>query len=360
MFVITLIILLFSLLLLLIGFLLFFSLSRISEETLTESTLLNFSIIIAAKNEANIIQALLSSLDQLNYPQDKFEIIIVNDNSTDDTAEIISSYASKNNNLKLIRSDSSNIGKKSALTIGINNATFENLIITDADCTVQPKWLKYFSQKLNSCDIVFGVAPLNQNSGIINKIICFESLRSHLLIFGFANIGLPYSASARSFAFKKSVFNKLDGYNGTNETLSGDDDLFLREAIKHKLSIKFITTNQAFVYSEPKKSLNDYFKQKARHTSTSHHYLLRHKIILTLWHTANILCLFSFLLSFLSSIFVLPIIIKMLVDYLITNSFQEKFGYKFNTFELFVLPLTYEVFIIINFINSFRFKKRWS
>ncbi len=97
-------------------------------------------------------------------------------------------------------------------------------------------------------------------------------------------LNVPYSAAARSFAFRKTSFERLGGYGKTTETLSGDDDLLLREAVKRKMLIGTVIEPDAFVFSAAPKSFEDYFKQKKRHLQTSFHYLLKQKMFLGFWH----------------------------------------------------------------------------
>ncbi len=93
------------------------------------------SLIIAAKNEEQNIYSLIDSLEKLNYPNENFEVIFVDDNSTDKTAELIQSRISNKNNYTLITADNKTIaGKKGALKIGIENAKNNFIVITDADC----------------------------------------------------------------------------------------------------------------------------------------------------------------------------------------------------------------------------------
>jgi biofilm PGA synthesis N-glycosyltransferase PgaC len=351
-----------SLVYLVMSAVIYYSLSNLKQESYESEDKLRFSILIAAKNEASNLSRLFKSIKSLNYKKELYEIIMIDDNSSDDTFDLAKKFESEIENFQVIKTQKYDTisGKKAALTTGINSAQYENIAITDADCELPSDWLNAANRKLTKFDIVFGVAPLKQSNAVINKIASFENLKAHMLVFAMANLNQPYSAAARNIFFKKKVMDNIGGYQSVNETLGGDDDLLIREAVKRKMKVGFITANESFVYSQTEATLSSYLKQKARHTSTSHHYLLKHKLLLGTWHLSNLLCLFSFLFSVISSIFVLPLIIKILVDYLITNSFQNKFGYKFSPLEIIILNIINEIFIVINFINSFRFKRRWN
>ncbi len=348
-------------LLLVLSLVFYFVLGRLPDDKCSGSKHGGISIVIAAKNESANLDKLFTSLNKINFPADKYEAILVDDNSTDVTFSKAESLCNGVDNIHVMKSAifDNLTGKRAALTTGIDNARFENIIITDADCVVHPNWLKCFSIQFDKYDILFGPAPLNYTSNIAGKISAVENLKNHMLVFTMTKLGLPYSSAARNLGFKKSVFNKLGGYSNTVDSLSGDDDLLLRESIKARCKIGMVTSSDAFVYSEAKQNFSEYLNQRARHTSASHHYLPGRKFVLGVWHILNLIILFSFLLSPFNSIFVLPIFIKLIVDYLVTNSYQYKFGYDFSPVELVLLPLAVELLTPVHFFNSFRFKKRW-
>ena len=320
------------------------------------------SIISAARNEAEKIESLIKSLNKLDYSRDDFEVILVNDHSSDDTFETIKRSIIGIDNFKVYQNENDkSLAKKGALSFGISKAKFPFIMITDADCKPGTGWLKAFSNKFSEgFDFVFGIAPVNLNNSFINNIAAFENLKSSILTFAMANIGLSYSAAARSFGFSKESYNKIEGYKNTFETLSGDDDLLLREAVKYKMNIGMVTDKEAFVYSSPKDNFKDYLTQKARHTKTSIHYLLRQKIILGFWHLLNLIFLISPILIFINFYFIILFLIKFLSDEIITLSFQKRFGYNFNFVRIFFTQIIYESLIVINFFNALFRKDKWN
>ncbi|MFH1197608.1 MAG: glycosyltransferase [bacterium] len=321
---------------------------------------LKISVVIAAKNEERNIPGLISSLKNIDYSMDLFEVIIVDDNSTDNTFTSLAGSISQNENIKYFRLPKENAaGKKNALTFGISKSSHDCILITDADCNPSPGWIKSFAKKFyDGNELVFGVAPYRQSKGILNKIICFENLRAHILTFGAAKTGFAYSGAARSLGFRKEFFIKIGGYAATNELKSGDDDLLIREVIRNKLKIGVVADESAFVFTESKSVISEYFSQKSRHTSTSNYYLFRHKLFLSVWHFSNILIIFSPLLLWFSyySFFILAA--KLLMDFLIVLILQKKFSYAFKIHEILLLQITYELLLIVHYINSIHGKKR--
>lgn len=322
---------------------------------------IKISIVVAAKNEEKNITALINSVYANRISQEDFEVIVVDDNSTDRTSEKVNALSEKFNSLKLI-SPAAKIyrGKKGALAAGINESKFDYIMITDADCVVSEKWIETFAKDFaKGADFIFGNAPLIKQNGFVNTLSCFENLRSSILTFSAAKLGMPYSAAARSFGFKKSAFEKVKGYENTTETLSGDDDLLLREAVKAKMKINSIIEPDAFVFSETKKTFREYLVQKSRHTKTSIHYLFRSQLILGLWHITNLLLMLSLFLIPFNPYYGIFFILKLLFDVIVVLSLQKKFGYAFNFLEIVFLQPVYEVMLIINFFAGIILPDKW-
>lgn len=322
---------------------------------------LKFSVIVAAKNEEKNLPYLIDALKKQNYPENLFEVIIVDDNSKDNTFEIGAELISGLNHFSIYKvSDKKYPGKKGALQYGIEKAVNPFILITDADCQPEIKWINAFSNKFEiGNDFLLGAAPFSETKSLINRIACFENLRAHLLTFTAAKSNLPYSAAARSFGFRKKSFEKIKSYSNTLETLSGDDDLLLREAVKHKMRIGIVAEGNSLVISETPDSFRDYLKQKARHTSTSIHYKLTHKIFLGVWHLINLVMLLSPILIFIDNKFLILFLLKLFGDINLVVSTKKFFNYKFNLFEIIFYQIIYEILIVVNFFNSFFRKVEW-
>lgn len=320
---------------------------------------MKISVVIALKNEEENISTLVKSIEEQEYPKENYEVIFVNDNSTDNTQSALDNLVKNHSDFSvIIASGKSFPGKKGALAVGIEKANNPYILITDADCIFEKQWLKSFAQKFEEgYDFVFGVVNIFQEKSNANQIAGFENLRTSILTFGLAGMGLPYSSSGASFGFRKEPFEKIGGYKNTTETLSGDDDLLIREAVKSKMKIGVVTNIQSFVHTISLDNLKSYFKQKARHTSTSNHYLLKHKIILAFWHLMNLFFILSPILSYINLLFLLPFLTKILIDVLMIIIFRKKFGYNFGIFQIIYLQVEYELFLIVHYLSA-TFKKK--
>ena len=235
----------------------------------------NISVIVCAKNESENIQKHLPLLLDQNYPN--YEIVLIDDASTDDTLDNFEDYERKHKNVKLVKVVNNETfwgNKKYALTLGIKASSYENLLFIDADTFPNSKnWIT----EMSSCfddqkSIVLGYGGYTKEEGsFINKLIRFDTVLTALQYFSWAKIGKPYMGVGRNLAYKKATFFEMNGFINHIKIRSGDDDLFINEA-GNKLNTTFIDTPDSFTYSYPKTNFKDWFVQKRRHVSTSEHY----------------------------------------------------------------------------------------
>lgn len=322
---------------------------------------LYLSVVVAFKDEETNLAQLISAIDEQVYPKDKFEVILVDDGSRDNSFQKAIDLTKTEKNYKVIKAENKKYaGKRGALDSGISRAKHPYIVITDADCIPAKNWLLGYSEKfIQQNEFIFGSAPFVQEASMINRISCFENLRSTILTFVSAKLGIPYSAAARNMGFEKAAFDKLGGFEQTLQTASGDDDLLIREAAKRKLNVGTIDYKDTYVLSYTKNTFNDYLTQKARHTQTSHHYLKINKIFLGFWHSSNILIVLTALLIPFNVLFILPLLIKLLSDFIVVWMTQFKMSYDFKWYYIPFLQVIYEVFLIINFFSSFRKSIPW-
>ncbi len=254
------------------------------------------SVIICARNEEdNLFQNLPKILEQ-DYPD--FEVIVVNDQSVDDSRHIIKAYQKRYPNLRLIELEKNRhrkFGKKIPLTIGIKGAIHEHLVLIDADCYPNSSsWLKKMMRNYQEGkEIVIGYGPYQKEKGLLNKMIRFDATTIAATYLSFANSGRPYMAVGRNMSYSKKQFFEVEGFKKHYHIQSGDDDLFMQDAANRKnVSIEIDT--ESFVYSIPKKTWKAWFRQKQRHFGTAPNYRLINKLFLGIFPMSMILMLISF------------------------------------------------------------------
>ncbi len=199
------------------------------------------SVIITARNEAENILKCLESLDNIDYPEDKLEIIVVDDDSNDSTGEIIDGFIGGRKKFKKLLSSAPQAqlkGKVNALAFAVKTARGEFILTTDADCTVPAGWVRTIvSYYDNNTGAVCGFAKTPASGW-------FEGMQavdlSYLLIIasGNANINKPVSCIGNNMSFRKSAYTKAGGYE--NLPFSVTEDFQLLNAIHGKTNSKVI------------------------------------------------------------------------------------------------------------------------
>ncbi len=243
------------------------------------------SVIICARNEAKNLKQYLPFVLNQKYPN--FEVIIVNDCSSDDSEDILRDFQDKYPNLKVVKIDEHpryKTAKKFAVTLGIKAASNEILIFTDADCKpASENWLFLMaSNYVNpTTEIVLGYSPYQLKNGFLNKLIRFETFQTAINYFSFALVGMPYMGVGRNLSYKKSLFFKGKGFASHMHIQSGDDDLFVNQNASTENTALEIRPD-SHVWSEPKLTWVSYWMQKFRHLGAGKVYKKQHQFNLGL------------------------------------------------------------------------------
>ncbi|MEO8108398.1 MAG: glycosyltransferase [Ginsengibacter sp.] len=244
------------------------------------------SVIICAKDEAgNLVKNLPGSLVQ-KYST-THEVIVVNDNSFDESKYILEEYQRSFKQLQLIelKQEARFIqGKKFPLSIGIKTAKHEIVLLTDADCVPASEvWIEKMQEGYSGgIEIVLGYGALHKKKGFFNKMVRWETFHTALQYLSYARAGVPYMGVGRNLSYKKSVFFRHKGFSSHNNVPGGDDDLFInKSATKNNTNI--VIDKDAFTLSQPPTSWKQWRKQKARHYTTSKYYKAPHKFLLGLY-----------------------------------------------------------------------------
>jgi poly-beta-1,6-N-acetyl-D-glucosamine synthase len=241
------------------------------------------SVVICARNEAHNLRHYLPKILEQDYPN--YEVVLVDDASTDDSATILQELAQRYSHLRIIKvTEKKMMGKKGALAEGIAAAQHRWLLLTDADCyPLSKNWIKGMIAQTNTSEkskIVLGYAPYeNCDNSFLNKFIRFETVWTATQYFSFAIAGMPYMAVGRNYLYDKKLYESVNGFLTHADHPSGDDDLFVNQVITKK-NFSTSLNEQTFMVSRPKTNWNDYFTQKTRHFSTGKRYLLTHQLVL--------------------------------------------------------------------------------
>lgn len=338
-----------------------------------ENTNLPLSVIICAKNEERMLSRNLPSILQQQYEdeahQPKYEVLVVNDNSEDDTSNILR-YLSPGyphfRHIDLKQSALNIPGKKYPLTMGIKSSLNETLVLTDADCHPAGKhWLARISEGFtNGKEIVLGYGAYECKPGLLNKVIRFETFFSALQYLSFALAGIPYMGVGRNLAYKKDLFFKHKGFLSHADLPSGDDDLFINAAAS-RYNTTVVIHPEAITYSEPKTSWGSWFRQKTRHFSTGKHYKTKHKFLLGLFSVSQ----FFYYPLFLAALFYRPLLYITLAvfvfRFLLQNIIWSKCLKNLNEKNLLLYCFPFEIMMFLYYLVFtpallLKPKKKWS
>lgn len=247
------------------------------------------SVVICAHNEAENLKKNLGHFLNQNYRS--FEVLVVNDNSTDQTREVLLDFQANYANLRLVDVQQPTFpGKKQALATGIAAARHPVLLLSDADCApAGPEWLATMQSAINeSVEIGLGYSPYRRAPGLLNRLIRFEAVYTATQYLSFALAGIPYMGVGRNLIYTKSLFERSGGFSRHHDLLSGDDDLLVN-AVAHPQNTRIILEPGAFVYSDPKSTWRGYYNQKRRHVSAGKRYKRTHQVLLGLVSSSHAL-----------------------------------------------------------------------
>ncbi len=244
------------------------------------------SIIIAARNEENNIGNCIQSIINQTYPQNKFELIVVNDHSTDNTASVINSYENENisviNLADFTENKILNSYKKKSIETALQFAKGDLIITTDADCSAEPKWLEIIVSFYKEKKPVFIAAPVTfktsfSGDSFLKKFFkIFQSLDFMSLqgITG-ASVYKKFHSmcNGANLAYEKKTFYEVNGFEGIDAIASGDDMLLMHKIYKiYPDRVSFLKSPDVIMQTQPQATLNEFMNQRIRWASKTDSY----------------------------------------------------------------------------------------
>ena len=237
------------------------------------------SVIIPARNEEQNINACLNSLASQSYPKDLFEILVVDDFSTDKTAELVSNYAAQNVKLirlkDLITDIDLNSYKKKAIEIAIGQSTGELIVTTDADCTMSPTWLQTIAAFYEENKPAFIVMPVSYdcNNSFFEKFQALDFMTLQGITGAAVSKKMLSMCNGANLAYTRKAFNEAGGFKGIDDIASGDDMLLMHKIYKQDpTSVMYLKSKDIIVHTQPMHTLKDFFNQRIRWASKADKY----------------------------------------------------------------------------------------
>lgn len=238
------------------------------------------SVIVPARDEEQNIGRCLTHLIAQTYPRDRYEIIVVDDQSTDRTAHIMRSFMEKHDHVRLIQINACPPGispKKHAVKRGIEVSSGEILFSTDADCIMKPGWIEGMTHYFDPDVGMVAGLTMYDLSGVRHSFLqhlqALDFLSHSFCAAGAVGIGWPINANANNLAYRRRAFEDVRGFGGFEHMISGDDDLLLqRVARETPWKIRFAVNEDTFIQTRPVQTFRGFAHQRMRWASKGLHY----------------------------------------------------------------------------------------
>ncbi len=239
-----------------------------------------FSIIIPARNEAGQIAVCIESIMANAYPADSFEVIVVDDFSTDSTAAIVTRLKEKYSNLHIIRlahwlSSPINSYKKKAIETGIEQSAYEWIITTDADCIVPCQWLENFDAYIQEHPAKLVAAPVmfTYNGSALQAFQCLDFLSLQGITAASVSAGFHSMCNGANLCYQKEAFHAVNGFAGVDDIASGDDMLLMYKIQQtYQNSCGYLFSSEAIVQTAPMPDWTSFINQRIRWASKANSY----------------------------------------------------------------------------------------
>lgn len=287
------------------------------------------SIIIPFRNESENIISNIKSIIKQNFPKENYEVIYVDDNSSDNSFQILDNYPKPINVkvLSLPRDYSPNAHKKRAIRYGIENSTGDIIMTTDADCFYSENWL---SSMLSNIDdetgFISGPVEFLNDDGMFSKLQKLEFAGLVITGAGLIGIGKPTICNAANIAYRKKTYEEVNGFYDQMDLSSGDDELLMQKIAKDtKYKVKFSLLTESIVKTSASKNINEFYHQRKRWASKGLFY-------------KNVRLIITLILIYL---FYLGLVIQPFLILLISSSFAYSFGLSL------VIKLVFEYLILL-------------
>lgn len=290
------------------------------------------SVLVAARNEEGNIERCIESLKNIKYPDNNFEIFLINDNSTDSTKNIMVECTLNRSEftiLDTIDDTASNLtGKVKALSYGISKSKGELIMMTDADCTVNENWLletsKYYNEKIG---LICGFTAIDHSFGVFSKLQALDWIYLQSLASASSGINAQLSCIGNNLSVSAKAYNSIGGYKELEFSVTEDLALLRRIIAEKRFSVIYPVDSGCLVKSLPCKDLKELYQQKKRWFRGGAGINWLGYVLGLLLYSSNAILMFGLL--FLSPVnYLLFVLAKMISELLIIIPVYNKFNYR--------------------------------
>ncbi len=310
------------------------------------------SILLPVRNEEENIARILHCLSEQDYPEELFEILIIDDHSEDQTCSL--AEANKRSNVKLIRLMEGS-GKKTAITEGVKRAAGTLIITTDADCTMGKQWVSSLVAEYESCTPKMIVAPvlLSSGKGFLQSVQSQEMTVLSACACAALYYGVPVLCSGANLAYEKQAFISVSGFDGFDQTATGDD-MFLMLKIRNRFpgAVRFLLAKDAVVVTRPEATSASALSQRKRWASKTFSYGFSLATgVAVLIFLMNLLIVVSGILCAINVKFAYALVTcfsaKVLVDFMLLRSASLFYGKKLDLPVFAAASVLYPVYVTL-------------
>lgn len=327
------------------------------------------SVVVAARNEEKEIQETLNSLLNQNYPEDRLEIIIVDDRSVDKTADIVEKMANDEPRIRLLRQKEIHPDlspKKQALELGLRSAKGEIIVTTDADCHHDTFWLETLASLMTpEVGMVTGQArfDIGNNPVLWQGLQALDFQSQGAASAGLITAGMPFNCTSASLAFRLALFDEVGGWSGVKRLISGDDELLLSKASRSRWKVVAAAGKAAVVQTRPPGNLHDLWNQRIRWGSKGLYYRPTRTLVLTgvfLFYLGLLLGPVAWVFGGPGLLWLGLALVKSILDWSVLMLGSKLFAERFNLAHFIILeiihPLAIVAFVIAGHLSSFEWK----
>ncbi len=225
------------------------------------------TVVIPFRNEEDNLENSIDDLVNQSYSSALYEVVFVDDHSTDRSSDRVALKIASLPNFKLISLPAENEGKKKAITLGIEKSIGDIIVTTDADCRLPMDWLASIADQFqrDGIKMTFGGVKIEENDSFFSKLQTMEFISLIGSGASTLTIGYPSMCNGANLAFLKTAFYEVDGYEGNFSISSGDDEFLMRKInSKFPESICFLPNPESVVPTKAQKSLKDFLYQRLR------------------------------------------------------------------------------------------------
>ena len=249
------------------------------KEIVQKQPAIFISVLIPARNEEKELPELLASLGAQTYPAHLFEILVIDDHSTDQTAAIVKDYPLSNIRLITLKDQPGflpvNSYKKWAIQTGVTQSRGELIVTTDADCIMPARWLETIAAFYAEKKPVFIAMPVAINCG--NRFIEIFQALDFMTLQGITGAAVHQNmhsmCNGANLAYTKAAFEEVSGFEGIDHIASGDDMLLMHKIYRqHPAAVLYLKSRDVIVQTAPVAGVKAFFNQRIRWASKAGHY----------------------------------------------------------------------------------------